>query len=155
MSAAVTNAIDVANWFLTWASQDEEQPDISNLKLQKLLYFSQGHHLAKTGKPLFSDEIQAWAHGPVVPAVYREFKSFEGNPIVLEKPVDFERFPKGVNDLLASIWYTFGGFSAWKLREMTHQNGPWKDVHEETSFGAVISIEAMQDYFGSLYSKRA
>ena len=154
MKTANATALDVANWFLAWAGRDEEQPDISNLKLQKLLYFAQGHHLAKTGEPLFPDEIQAWAHGPVVPNVYQAFKHFEGNAITSEVDVNFESFSKATNNLLASIWFTFGGFSAWKLREMTHQNGPWKECHESTSFGAVIPTAVMRDYFTSLYSNR-
>ena len=58
-------AREIAEWFLAWA--EDIEADISNLKLQKLLYYAQGHYLARTGVPLFDDVIQAWAHGPVVP----------------------------------------------------------------------------------------
>lgn len=58
-------AKDVANYFL--AQVDEECGDsISNLKLQKLLYYTQGFHLAMTGKLLFDEPIVNWQHGPVV-----------------------------------------------------------------------------------------
>ncbi|MFD2419431.1 Panacea domain-containing protein [Amycolatopsis pigmentata] len=68
------NASTVAKWFVAWAEADDEAT-LSNLKLQKLLYYAQGHYLALTGRPLFDDEIQAWSHGPVVPAVYRQWNA--------------------------------------------------------------------------------
>lgn len=151
MTKSIASAKDIAKWFLAYASQDDEKADISNLKLQKLLYFAQGHHLGKLGVPLFSDEIQAWAHGPVVPSVYQEYKRFEGSPIEFDEDFDFEAFDIATNNFLASVWFTFGGFSAWKLRNMSHDEGPWKDSHDSSVFGTVISVESMAKHFGSLY----
>lgn len=148
----IFDARDIAKWLLTWASADEELPDISNLKLQKLLYFAQGYSLAILDKPLFSNEIQAWAHGPVVPDVYQEYKTFEGRPINTDVFVDFSTFPDEVNTLLASVWTTFGGFSAWKLREITHKEGPWKDCYNSAELGTVITEPSLEKYFKSLYS---
>ena len=48
--------------------------DLTNMKLNKLLYFSQGHYLKKYGRPLFNNVIEAWGHGPVVPEVYSTYK---------------------------------------------------------------------------------
>jgi len=59
---------DVARYFLTLMS--EENGDlISNLKLQKLVYYAQGSSLALWGNPLFSEKIEAWLHGPVIPVL--------------------------------------------------------------------------------------
>lgn len=54
----------------------EEKESVTNLKLQKILYYVQGYFLAKFDRPLFPDEIQAWKFGPVVPSVYYEFSSY-------------------------------------------------------------------------------
>lgn len=60
------NCFDVAKYFL--AQQDETAGDlISNLKLQKLIYYAQGFHLAISDRPLFPEPIKAWIHGPAVP----------------------------------------------------------------------------------------
>ena len=60
---------DVANYFLSLC--DEDAGDlISNLKLQKLVYYAQGFHLAISGEPLFDEKIMAWEHGPVIPQLY-------------------------------------------------------------------------------------
>lgn len=58
-----------------------KQDFITNLKLQKLLYYSQAWHLAIYDEPLFQDRIEAWVHGPVVPSVFREYRSFRWSPI--------------------------------------------------------------------------
>ncbi|HUZ03805.1 MAG TPA: type II toxin-antitoxin system antitoxin SocA domain-containing protein, partial [Acidobacteriaceae bacterium] len=60
-----TSASDIAKYFI--ASFQKKNKAISNLKLQKLLYYAQAWHLALYGSPLFSDSIEAWVHGPVVP----------------------------------------------------------------------------------------
>ncbi|WP_366513810.1 type II toxin-antitoxin system antitoxin SocA domain-containing protein [Planktotalea sp.] len=51
------------------------------MKLQKLVYIAYGWHLALSGKKLFTEEIEAWKHGPVVPSLYHEFKHLRENPI--------------------------------------------------------------------------
>ncbi len=64
---------DVAEYFLSLA--DEEAGDfLSNLKLQKLVYYAQGFHLALFNRPLFMAAIHAWQHGPVVPELYHAYK---------------------------------------------------------------------------------
>ena len=64
---------DIAKWILTrnrLEVQTEDGDYISNLKLQKLLYYSQGCFLALRDEPLFDSPIEAWTYGPVVPEVY-------------------------------------------------------------------------------------
>ena len=73
------SSVDVANLFLKWANQEGEL--ISNLKMQKLLYFVQAWHLAYFSTPLFIDQIKAWEFGPVVLEAYHYFKKFGYGPI--------------------------------------------------------------------------
>src|SRR4051794_29010008 len=123
---SVISAMDVAGYFL--ASVDEDSGDnISNLKLQKLLYYAQGFHLAITGEPLFSENIFAWEHGPVVPSVYHRFKEFGSNAIPCGE-FDFSKFDPDTRDTLDEVYQAYGQFSAWKLRDMTHDEPPWKST---------------------------
>ncbi len=79
-------AHEIAKYFVSLV--DEEAGDsISNLKVQKLLYYAQGGYLAFHDEPLFPEAIKAWAHGPVVPQVYHEYKQYGAGPIPVE-PVD-------------------------------------------------------------------
>lgn len=72
-------AENVAKYLIYFASQafvgdNKEREGITNLKLQKVLYFAQVYYLAKLGKPFFRENLEAWNYGPVVPEVYRKFK---------------------------------------------------------------------------------
>ena len=79
------DAIDVARYVINY-SQEIGSP-VSNLKLQKILYFIQGIYLSTLDKPCFSDDIEAWGFGPVISDVYHEFKGFGSNdiPTIIKK----------------------------------------------------------------------
>ena len=137
------NCYNVANFFL--AQVDEEVGDlISNLKLQKLSYYAQGFYLALNNKPLFQEKIYAWTHGPVVPELYHTYKDFGSGAILPPTDIDFAVYSQEEKEFLDEIYSVFGQFSAWKLRNMTHEEPPWRDVSEEAG---EISHAAMKEYF--------
>lgn len=134
---------DVANYFL--ALSDEDAGDlISNLKLQKLVYYAQGFHLALFNEPLFDESIEAWTHGPVIPELYHSYKHRGSGAIPSPEEVNFGVYTLEMKELLDEVYNVFGQFSAWKLRNLTHVEPPWKDV--ESSAGE-ISHESMREYF--------
>ncbi|MBD2305686.1 SocA family protein [Chroococcidiopsis sp. FACHB-1243] len=134
---------DIAKYFL--AQEDEDAGDlISNLKLQKLVYYAQGFHLALYDEPLFSERIEAWTHGPVVPELYRDYKEIGANGIPCPDDIDFSIYDEKTRSLLDEVYCVFGQFSAWKLRNMTHEEAPWKDVSVP---GGEITQSAMKEYF--------
>lgn len=142
-------AQDVADYFLTLVD-DEAGDSLSNLKLQKLVYYAQGFHLALTGKPLFDAAIEAWEHGPVVPALYHKFKQHGSASIPPpENGIDVKSYPEDVRDLLDEVYQVYGQYSAWKLRNMTHAEPPWIEAHN-ISPSTVISHESMKNYFRTL-----
>ena len=144
----IYSALDVAKWFINVA--DRESGDlISHLKVQKLLYYAQGWHLHFFGDPLFEEDFQAWAHGPVVPAVYQHFRSHGFNPIP-EQPVTRKIVGDAV-DLLGVVNEKYGIFSAKKLERMTHDEAPWKEArgglsHEEKG-NSVIPKNKIKEFF--------
>lgn len=133
------NALDVAHYFLL-KSDDDAGDVISKLKLQKLLYYAQGFHLALVGKPLFADKIYAWEHGPVVLNVYHHYKAHDK---VLPTPKSAPRIDQKTKGILDEIYGVYGQFSAWKLRNMTHAEPPWKDKEQSK----VITHKALLEYF--------
>ena len=140
-------AHDVAKYFVSLV--DEEAGDsITNLKLQKLLYYAQGVSLALNDAVLFTDPIEAWTHGPVVPTVYRRYKQHGGESIPVEH-VNLELYPADVRELLEEVNDVFGQFSASKLRAMTHSEPPWK----QTPQGGVITHQSMKDYFKTVVTR--
>src|SRR5579863_3866825 len=106
---------DVARYFLSLT--DEDAGDlISNLKLQKLVYYAQGFHLAIFGAPLFPEDIYAWNHGPVVPSLYREYRRFGAGAIPSPTDLDDELYDDHARKFLDEVYSVYGQFSAWKLR---------------------------------------
>lgn len=137
------NCYGVAEYFLAHISEDEGDL-ISNLKLQKLLYYAQGFHLALYDTALFPERIEAWMHGPVVPDLYHEYKKYGGGALPLPKGVDFSIYNEQTRDLLDEVSSVFGQFSAWKLANMTHDEPPWKEAAPNKS---EITHEALTAYF--------
>lgn len=143
-------ASQVAKWFLAYnriAVADEGAECISNLKLQKLLYYAQGCFLAIYDSPLFEEPIVAWQHGPVVESVYHQYKSNGSNGICFEEDFDFSEFSQEENDLLREVYNTFGQYSAWKLRNMTHNEIPWKEAVQNE----IISQKSIKEFFKQEY----
>lgn len=147
--AAPYDALTIAKWFIAWAEAEEEE--LSNLKLQKLLYYAQGHYVTDSGASLFRDDIQAWSHGPVVPEVYHSYKSSGGSTIVLPHtdPFTWDDVDAATASFLVKVWNTYGGFSAGRLRNMTHEESPWQKHWRPDERGSVIPIQEISDYFGS------
>jgi len=138
----MNKAIDVARHLLTLV--DEEAGDLlSHLKLQKLLYYSQGFTLALLDRPLFEEKVVAWQHGPVVPAVWEEFKQYGKKP--LPKPVDFDSsiLSADARHIVDEVYLVYGQYSASKLRNMTHEEAPWL----QTPGNEEIGRAAMKIFF--------
>jgi uncharacterized phage-associated protein len=136
-------ALDVAMYFLSRANESEES-DISNLKLQKLIYYAQAYHLAIFESPFFDEDFEAWTHGPVCPSVYYQYKKFGASPINIDSETDLNQFSEDQLELLEEIYDVFGQFSAWKLRNMTHEEAPWKE--KEAVAGSIEKSSMMEFY---------
>jgi len=133
----------IAEFFLQIAESQEEEEPITHLKLQKLMYYAQGYHLVAYGGPLFEESLKAWDHGPVVPELYSVYQKHGAKPIPAEGTnLDLE-LSEEERDFLKEIWELYGQFSAWKLRNMTHSEFPWR----ETKRNETISHEKLIDYF--------
>ena len=133
----------IVSEYILSLSEPEVGDIISNLKLQKLLYYCQGFHLAIYKKPLFEDRIEHWTYGPVVPNVYHEFKKYGDAHIPIPKGSDFSVLSKDQKELIDDVYDDYGQFSAWKLRDMTHQEPPWNKTKDNEE----ISHEQLSSYF--------
>ncbi len=139
------NLSSAANFFLK-KGQEENIP-ITPMKLLKLVYLAYAWHYWATDEKMFEEPIEAWRHGPVVPALYHEFKHFGYAPITDKSQVVAFNEDQGdkedydikseepefspVNDTsiintLNFVWNTYKDFSGWQLRNITHEKeGPW------------------------------
>jgi len=136
------NALDIAQYFINH-SYGGQLDDVTNLKLQKLLYYAQGYNLALYGEPLFNEDIVNWDHGTVVPCIYHQFKNY-GNQIIQPTPsFDMNKFSERIKEVLEFVCRDYAKFSGWKLREMTHEETPWKNTQRDE----VITKDSIKDFF--------
>lgn len=147
---------DVADFFIALANVSGEP--ITNLKLQKLVYYSQAWHLAIWGKPLFSGHFEAWVHGPVCPTLYQQYKAFRWMPI--EKDLDEEDLKKmrkafgpTISEFLDEVAEEYMGMTAYDLERLVHSEGPWQwargPLPEDAPSRNVIHDEWMKEFYES------
>lgn len=134
----------IANQLLLY-SADSGRELMTNMKLQKMLYYQQGFHLAYFGTPLFEDDIEAWMYGPVVPSVYEEYKAFGHQGIEPNRKLDFTFDNDIESSLFNEVCKVYCAYSAVGLMNMTHEESPWKTT--PIGEGSVISKEKMKSFF--------
>jgi uncharacterized phage-associated protein len=146
----MANVQNIAKYFLMLAAGGEEDAGeaMTHLKLQKLLYYAQGFHLALNGGRLFFDDpIEAWKHGPVVRTVWSEYGRYGGDRIPADPNFEpSECLSESEQNLLNDVWNAYGQFSAWKLRNMTHDEPPWRNAYGKGQ-NTQISPQEMRESF--------
>lgn len=156
------DVLDISRYVINYCN--EKKQEITNLRLQKILYFIQASFLREKGlsEPCFRENIEAWSFGPVVREVYFEFRPYGNSPIpCIDEYLVFDR-----NKILNSVFKKYSDpfecdedrkitdemidecnmLSVSRLVEITHKQKPWKDVYVP-NMNNVISIESIYDYF--------
>lgn len=143
------DVLDVSDYILVLGTRYKGGPDlISHLKLQKLLYYFQGVYTSDSGEPLFNDRIVAWAHGPVVRTVWDDYKIYGGSPIPAPRRLNaLSLFTAYQREIMERVYVYYGQYTAWKLRNMTHNERPWKQAWNQGQ-GTEIAIESLVAFFG-------
>lgn len=145
----VYKAKDIADKLIYAAWMDEANGGdrLTDLKLQKLLYYEQGYHLAAFGTPLFTEDIEAWMYGPVVPAIYNEFSKYGRKALpVCEDRKKIVSLTDEEESLFYQVYDTYRDFSAIGLMNLTHKETPWLSARPHDK-GTVISKESMEKFF--------
>ena len=145
--AAPATARETALAFIDFCNEHGDW--LTNLKLQKMLYYAQGWHLADYGVPLFPECLEAWILGPTCPEVYEEFRPLAHRPIDLEVPAGAVR-PE-LKEFVAEIWAAYGSLSAYDLEYLACHEPPW--LNARRGLGRLeageraISVEDMRRFF--------
>ena len=144
--ATMASVHDVAAYIL------DKLGAMSTMKLQKLVYYSQAWGLVWDEKPLFPEPIQAWANGPVAPALYAEHRG----------RFSIERIARGNPDQLTTderatvdaVIEAYGHLTGRQLSYITHAEDPWRlaraGLPDTARSEKVITDSAMADYYGAV-----
>ncbi len=148
-------AINIAKWFVYRDMQVEEQggEKLTLLKLLKLLYYAEGSSLALGNGSLFDEPIVAWEHGPVVEGVYNYYPNAYDLGSISESDLESINM---INEedvtILEEVFQIFGAYSAWALRNKTHQERPWLETTlNGTKLKGVIDRKLIEDFFRETY----
>lgn len=146
----MANVFNVAKYIL------EQQGQISTWKLQKLCYYSQAWSLAWTEEPLFDEDFEAWANGPVCPELFRQHR---GQYMIVPSDIPESLCDSGgltadQIDTINHVLEYYGDWEPYKLREQSHSEAPWKNARGDLPYDAIcnttISKESMGTYYGGL-----
>jgi len=142
----------LANNFIK-ESKEGAMKYLTPMKLQKLLYFTYGRYAAKTGRPLFAENFQAWQYGPVLSSVYQEFKCFgsdqintmstdaSGNSYIMNWNAEENA---ELRDVFYGVCKDYKNDNAVELSKKTHKEGtPWA----ETYANGIIEFSKICEYF--------
>lgn len=133
---------DIAIWFA--ARDDETEPDRTPMKVLKLIYFAQAHHLAATGQPLVDERTWAWDHGPVYAPARHLMKGFGNGPF---KPDATCAFDSSTEAFLTAVDAQYGKLSAFALRGISHRDAPYASVYVPHVKSIEIPNELMTEFY--------
>lgn len=129
-----------------------KQNPLSAMKLQKLVYYSQAWSLVWDDRPLFPEPIEAWANGPVVPALYELHR---GQFSLVDWPYgNVTKLDETARETIDAVLEFYGPLDAQTLSDLTHREPPWRDARHGIPDGergtTIITLESMMDYYSTI-----
>lgn len=138
------SALDISEYvFYYYNSHDSF---ISNLKLQKVLYFLQAEYLVETKEPLFYEPIEAWDFGPVVPIVYKKYAMYGAASIFICHKTSTYKIKATDREIIDRVLDCLKEYTATDLVTITHRQSPWRKAYFENK--DISNIE-LYDYFSN------
>ncbi len=135
------NAIALADYVIS--AFEQEKATVTNLKLQKVLYYIQGYFFRYFGCPAFEEDIYGWQYGPVVPTVYYHFASCHASRLTAGSSGSALTVSDDAKKLIDTVVRRCSDLSTSTLVSKTHEEAPWRTA----PIGGVISMASIKRYF--------
>lgn len=138
----------IANEFIALAHQEDKQ--LTNMQLQKLVYIAQGYNLALLNQCLYFNNTHAWQWGPVVPNLYKKLQQYGpgivANPITIQEDI-VSPIPTESKEIITAVWDSYGSYTGGQLSSITHQSdSPWSVTWAEKHF-SIIPIKRITAHY--------
>lgn len=144
----MATVLDVANYIL------KKKGTMTTMKLEKLVYYCQAWSLVWDELPLFNEDFQAWANGPVCPALFEKHKGLFMVDSSLFDDIPPYDFNEDAVETIQTVLDYYGDKAPQWLSELTHKEAPWKEARKGIADGLpcsnIISKDSMQQYYGGL-----
>ena len=147
MKGYTYDVLDIARYIIERCNRQERS--ISNLKLQKILYFVQAEFLVSTGHPCFDEDFEAWSFGPVIPKVYHRYKVYGAGSIpVSEYKTQNLLITQSDQEIMNRMIDECSKYSATLLVNVTHRQAPWRQAYKKNGRNNIITKISIKKYFG-------
>ncbi len=136
----------VANCFFARARALNQR--LTNLRLQKLIYFAHGFYLATTSTSLISEEFEAWQYGPVLRSLYTKLRGYKDKPIDITSLQSFDEIPAEsvAEHAIELVLRKFASTQTMRLVDISHAQGsPWEEARNRKA--TYISNDSIRRYF--------
>lgn len=143
----MTSALAVAQAFLDLAANEGRR--LTNMQLQKLVFFAHGIHLAAFDKPLIHEQIRAWDFGPVIPPLYDRLRQFGRGVVDVTIEPELRRLdPNGTEfQAIGAVWKAYKDYDGWELSRITHRpKTPWSIVWGKRQYDDIPN-ELIRNYY--------
>lgn len=139
------SADDIATLVIIWCNL--YNIPITNLKLQKLLYFIQGEYARRTSRRLIEEDFYAWQLGPVIPALYSKYALYSSTPIPRRVCPVKTSIPPNVLRIIENILAKYAHRATWDLVNLSHCQAPWKYNYQIFGNRSIIPYRDIEKYF--------
>lgn len=151
-TTAKYKATDIASWFLSNVDRDSGD-SITHLKLQKLVYYAQAWSLALFDRPLFDEDMEAWAHGPVARSVWNILRERRWEALGSDEIESNAEFDEDTEGFLQEILDAYGSKNAKTLEAMTHKETPWIEARDGLPLEVVCNNPIRKDTMAAYYKR--
>ena len=149
----------LANYIIMKCNKDNKE--ISNLKLQKMVFYCQAYHIAKYREQLIDNKFEAWKHGAVLPALYNDYSYLGYNNKQKYEKKEYDNIRSDLGEYLTGfldkIINEFSDMTASEIRELNHSEEPWKEARRgyepDDSCNEIIKEDTIYKYYSQLLYK--
>jgi len=120
---------------------------LTNMKLQKLLYYVYAWYGVEKSKELFDEKIMAWKYGPVTISVYNKYSKYGADVIKKVENGGSEKLDPFTKDLIEEVFTIYGNKTAIELMNLTHSEAPWRDTFNPTYQDTPIPYEFIVGFY--------
>jgi len=137
----MANVFDIAAYITNYIEVDQ-------LKLQKLLFYTQAVSLVRFNKPAFSSAIEAWDYGPVIPEVYTKIRRYK-TPLKI-KYATKESIDACIIEAADMVIKYYGEMDGIELMQLTHSEQPWRNAYKKGR-NTEITNRAIKAYYKTIF----
>jgi len=145
------SSLSVAQYIIDLCARSGINSSLTPMQVLKLVYLAHGWMLGIHGRPLVSDDIEAWTYGPVIPVLYEAIRRYRSGPVASVEGAVPLSLDQAEQDVIAQVCDIYGRRTGMELSQLTHQEGsPWDQVWSILGKSGRMSNDIIEQHYRSL-----